>query len=268
MEIRRPPNQTPSKKKNAKEAAQVYAVKRLLDGAPSRRRLLQSIAMPIPEHPAVLIQAALQETFRPRSPIEIYSDDQPSFRPQSPEEEGLVPIDILFGKYDYKTQTITIFHRNIERFASKQFKCPYLDLEILVRLHEYAHALEHLGVFWAEEPQTIKNYVLAGSTDWTPFIKSRSTAFRLLPTVHEFLAQILCWITIEAMQPSSYRQTLQTLFKALMSRQPPQYQLSSNMLSKASSADPTNLLSWVRQYPLDKQPRYMSHLEFAEALLT
>jgi hypothetical protein len=123
------------RKKTAHEAAQDYAAKRWFDEAPSRGCRPQPIAMPIIEHPALLIQAALQETFRPTSPIEIYSDDEPIFRPKSAEEDGWIPIDEILGTYDYKTQTITIFHRNIDKFAREQFNCPYLDLEILVRVY-------------------------------------------------------------------------------------------------------------------------------------
>jgi hypothetical protein len=69
------------------------------------------------------------------------------------------------------------------------------------------------------------------------------------------------------MQPLSRSQSIQQLFMMLMSKQPPHYRLAANTLSTASSADPTNLLSWVRGYPLDMPPRYIAQRDFAEALL-
>jgi hypothetical protein len=98
----------------------------------------------------VLSQAAFQETFRPTSPTEVYSEDQPSFIPRSAEEDDWIPIDVLLGCYRPKTRTIIIFQR---AFAKHPLRCNVFDLETIVRLHEYAHALVHLGIFWPDESE-------------------------------------------------------------------------------------------------------------------
>lgn len=225
-------------------------------------------SIPPVEHPAILIQAALQETFRPASPTEIYSDDRPTFVPRSPQEEDWVPIDILLGCYQARNRTIRIFHRNIQHFASAEFHCNVSDLEAIVRLHEYAHALVHLGLFWKEEPASIRDYPPGKATQWKAFLRARSRAFRSLSAdTHEFLAQVLCWAAIGVQEPLSERYTLQELFLTVMGRQPPEYRLSPDIIGKASYADPTALLSWARQTPRSKPTRRTPDRHVAEALL-
>ena len=115
-----------------------------LAGSRNRRDTALGSLPPV-EHPAILTQAALEETFRPASPAEIYSDDQPTFVSQSPEQDRWVPIDIVLGCYLSKSRIIKIFHKNIAYFATAKFNCIPTDLELIVRLHEYAHAL----IIWA-----------------------------------------------------------------------------------------------------------------------
>jgi hypothetical protein len=75
--------------------------------------------------------------------------------------------------------------------------CDIADLEFIVRTHEYAHALVHLGVLWPEEFDVIRKYLKGQETDWKAFLRDRSKAYRLLDSdAHEFLAQILSWIAI------------------------------------------------------------------------
>jgi len=220
------------------------------------------------EHPAILIQGAFQEIFRPVSPSEVYSDEQPFFVPQSAEQESLLPIDILFGRYFWKTRTIKIFHKNIAHFATSKFKSPELDLQLIVRLHEYAHALIHLGLFWKDEPRLIRDYPSGQESDWKPFLRERSAAFRSLPgDVHEFVAQVVCWMTIGKVEPFSYRDRLQELFIAVMKSQPAEYVLSEEMLGKSHYADPTFLLSWARKRARSKLLHNHSRREFAMELL-
>ncbi len=249
------------------ELARAYVVTRRCSGRGSRGDI-QPGTIPLVQHPAVLIQAALQETFRPTAPTEVYSEDQPSFMPRSAEEENWIPIDMLLGCYTMKTRTVTIFHRNIERFANHPLQCNVSDLETIVRLHEYAHALVHLGVFWPEESKVIRDCLMGQETNWNAFLRDRSRAYRSLQSdTHEFLAQTLSWITIGVLQPLTRRYVLQELFVTLMSRQPAHYQLTPDMLGKSCYADPTALLSWVRETPRYKPTQRQPQRQIAEALL-
>ncbi len=249
------------------ELVRAYVATRRVLGRNTRRKIHPG-TIPLVQHPAVLVQAAFQEIFRPTSPTEIYSEDQPTFMPRSAEEEDWIPIDVLLGCYRPQNRTIFIFHRNIEHCATHRLHCDVSDLEIVVRLHEYAHALVHLGVFWPEECDVIRDYLRDQETDWKAFLRNRSKAFRSLQSdAHEFLAQILSWVTIGVFEPISRRNILQELFVTLMRRQPPEYRLSPDMLGKSCYGDPTAMLSWVRETPRYKPTRRHPQRQIAEALL-
>jgi hypothetical protein len=225
---------------------------------------------PLPglEHPAIITQAAFEETFRPASPIEIYSDDRPVFVPKSQFEDSWIPIDVLLGCYEPQKRMIKIFRKNVEHFASAKFNCSPHDLEFIVRLHEYAHALIHLGVFWKDELALIRDYPAGQETDWKPFLDRRSEAFgSLADDVHEFLAQLVSWITVGVLEPRSYRDQLQELFITLMGSQPPHYVLAADILGKAAYADPTFLFLWAREVGRDAPPCDKLDGKAAEALL-
>jgi hypothetical protein len=225
-------------------------------------------SLPGLEHPAIITQAAFEETFRPASPIEVYSDDRPVFVPRSRAEDSWIPIDVMLGCYDHQYRIIKIFHKNVQNFASAKFNCAPLDLEFIVRLHEYAHALIHLGVFWKDEVALIRDYPGRQETDWNPFLRRRSEAFRsLTDDVHEFLAQLVSWITVGMLEPRSYRDQLQELFIALMDRQPSHYVLAADILGKAAYADPTFLFSWARNVDRDTPPCGKADGQAVEALL-
>ena len=200
--------------------------------------------LPRVKHPAVLVQASLQETFRPNSPLEVFSDAQPRFRPQSQEEEKLIPIDELLGQYNYRKRSIEIFAKNIIHFAESELKCDVGRLEYIVRIHEYAHALLHLGVSWDDEPSLIRNHTDGQQTDWKPFLQTRSVAFRSLRSdFHEFIAQVISWMVIGVLEPLGERNQIQDLFVRLMERQPKKYVLNAEILGKTLYGDPTLLLT-------------------------
>ena len=185
----------------ADQLAKTYIITQRLGGR-NMRRGIQPGKVLFAEHPAVLVQAAFLETFRPTSPTEVYSDKMPNFIPSSREEEGWIPIDVLLGSYKPKTRTIVIYRKPIARFASHPLKCGVSDLEFIVRLHEYAHALVHVGVLWPEEPDVLRKYLQGQETDWRAFVRDRSKAFRVLDTqTGEFLAQTLCWMAMGVVEP-------------------------------------------------------------------
>lgn len=228
-----------------REWAEAMVAAHILAGGPLRggwSRPLLSIA-----HPAVLIQAALQETFRPTSPAEVYSDDRPAFAPETAEQEEWIPIDILLGCYDPSRREIKIFTRNVIHFASTVFKRDAADVEFIVRLHEYAHAILHLGVFWKEEDEIMRQFRLGKETDWQVFLERRTAAFVNVPEeVNEWVTQLLVWITLEAVGEEERRKELQEVFLTVMERQPPCYKLGAEVLKRAAQGDCTVLLWWLR----------------------
>jgi hypothetical protein len=236
-------------------------------GCPNRLDVELGSIAPI-EHPALLIQAALREVFRPTTPTEVYSDEQPVFIQPPPQKDSWIPIDVLLGNYDPKTRTIRIFYKNIQHFAETTFSCPISDLETIVRLHEYAHALVHLGVFVREESAVISVHPPAEETDWKAFLRARSRAFRSLRSdAQEFLAQVLCWSAIGLFEPLVARSRLQDLFLVVMDHQPPEYRLSPDVVGKALYGDPTAMLSWARNMPRARPTRHTPDLDIAQALL-
>jgi hypothetical protein len=236
------------------------------DGPPIRRGPSQGHAC---ADPPLLVQEANLEVFRPSSPAEVYSTDQPAFSPRSPEEENWIPIDVLLGRYEAGRRTIKIFYRNVWKYASSHLRCRPADLEYVVRVHEYCHALVHLGASWLEQAPLLEPPLGAVHTDWKSFLRARAKAFRSLPRdTHELLAQVLCWVAIGTLQPHAWANDLQEVFLALMSRQPPEYRLAPEILSKAPYADPTEMLSWVRETPRQLPPNVPSpNREVTEALL-
>lgn len=228
-----------------KEWAEAMVAAHVLAGGPLRRG--RSRPLLCLQHPAVLIQAALQETFRPTSPVEVYSDHRPDFAPQTAEQEEWIPIDILLGCYEPSSREIKIFIRNIIHFADTVFKRNPSDVEFIVRLHEYAHAILHLGVFWEEEDELIRQYPPDKETDWQAFLEGRTAAFYNVPEeVNEWVAQLLVWITLDAVGPEERREELQEVFLTIMEKQPPHYKLCDEVLKRAAQGDCTVLLSWLR----------------------
>lgn len=189
-----------------------------------------------PPQPSVLIQSVIGQVFRPVSPMEDYSEEQPRFFPQSPEDEALIPIDELLGRYVPAEVTIRIFIKNIERYANKPLGCDPSDLEFLVRIHEYAHAIVHLGVS-AQRDSALLNDRHHGEckTDWGAFLAQRNHAYAALNSAcHEMLAQALSWSILNTISSDEASRRLLQLFPSLMARQPKEYRLPESFLNVAT----------------------------------
>ena len=77
-------------------------------------------------------------------PTEIFSKQVPTNSPLS-EDDGLIPIDKLYGRYLPESRSIEIFIKSVRRGA-QQFGWESADLLKIVRIHEYAHAIVHIGI--------------------------------------------------------------------------------------------------------------------------
>jgi hypothetical protein len=76
-------------------------------------------------------------------PEDASSDEEP---PRKLEKKGeIIPIDEYLGLYEPKKTKITIFNKGIEN-ASTIIKCNPEHLRYIVKLHEWAHALIHIGL--------------------------------------------------------------------------------------------------------------------------
>jgi hypothetical protein len=78
------------------------------------------------------------------APLERFSEKRPVFVPNGPEEERWRPIDVLYGSYHPASRSFDIYIDNIRRDASLFGE--FADVLQIVRLHEYAHAIVHLGI--------------------------------------------------------------------------------------------------------------------------
>lgn len=218
-------------------------------------------------HPAVAIQSVTDEVFRPSSPVEVFSDERPVFVPETPEEDGWIPIDILLGCYFPIERKIKMFWRNIEQYSCHPFNCPPKDLEFIVRLHEYGHALLHLGISLHYDRNLLVSYPNAGETTWDGFVSARNAVSSSIdePT-HEFLAQTLGWCALNALH--SYKaEALRDLFLRLMGKQPSVYRVSAEVLDKALSAKWAVVLGRLRETEGIPLPEGTTLRQAAESLL-
>jgi hypothetical protein len=190
---------------------------RLLDVASEVRRL-----------PFEVIQGAFnyELTFGDRPfPSEKISKKNPPISLTDRTEE--IVIDGTLGFYDSTTKTITIFSKAINR-AAEILGVSAIDLTQIVRLHEYAHALLHLGV-----DKAARRSLMPGDSLSAEHVDRMDSWFKALdPNLHEALAQLLVreglrWLKDKATIPDAQASIdrLQEVFRRLMQRAPSAYQI-------------------------------------------
>ena len=173
--------------------------------------------------PCLAVQQVTHNVFLSGGPRESFSLKMPAYAASSPEEIDLAPIDVLYGRYEPKSRSIEVYVRRIEQDAVR-FRVDPSDLLALVRLHQYAHAIVHLGVAQRDVKRQLSEYGSGTSTDWEAFSESRLSAIAVLGRKeHEMLAQAITWACL-AHHPQCAR--LSRVFTDLEERQPPEYKLS------------------------------------------
>lgn len=179
--------------------------------------------------PRIAVQSAVGNVILCDAPVECYSKSTPVFTPRSPsEKQDWRPIDVLYGTYNPKTRCIEIYVDNIRRDAALYGE--YADVLQIVRLHEYAHAMVHLGVRVAEVETVLGRIGEAGVTDWDYFVEKRTRAFAEIDSAsHELLAQAITFAVIATLPDDSQRQRLTATFEALEKTQPPEYVVSKDL---------------------------------------
>ncbi len=219
-------------------------------------------------HPSIHIQQIFHQLYRPTSPIEIYSDKMPRYTPQPDDEDGLIPIDEVLGSYDSDKRMVVIYIKNVEKYAKNPFQTDADKLKYIVELHEYAHALVHLGVYNKEDEKLLRGYNPGHETDWEPYLSSRnSTNTTLDLSVHEFLAQLISWKILT--EPELHH--LQNLFLKLMKKQPKQYRMSKVILERVENdVDDKfrHILNWAQNHEdMSSIPTDVNQREAIESLL-
>jgi len=163
------------------------------------------------------------------TPSERSSDEEP---PEWARRDERWTIDGLLGCYDAGQQRITIFNKGIDVIAPKLGLHPEL-LERIVKVHEYGHALFHLGMILPEitsilgTPPQSKEHMLADTLRMR--IENYNNVERY---VHEQIAQAITKIAFINLRASATKERSRNVcdkmieaFNALMCRQPEEYRL-------------------------------------------
>jgi hypothetical protein len=192
-----------------------------------------------------LVMNALNEIFRSPSqlvkratglvftsdiqPKECSTEDDP---PEWDKRDERWTIDGLLGRYDAEEQSITIFKKGIE-FAAPIVGLLPDSLEMIVRLHEYGHAIFHLGMTQAEST------AMAGTPSNGQKLRVADT-LRIMtqtyqdvdPYVHEQVAQSVTKIALNDLRAGATMEQSRKWcdkviegFGKLMQRQPDAYRL-------------------------------------------
>lgn len=130
----------------------------------------------------------------------------------------IIPIDECLGLYQPRAKRITLFQRGIAaaadllRRATEDLQRVTVDLEHVVRYHEWGHAIVHVGLDKGRHQCELGDY---NRTD---------------ERVHESIAQLLAWQAIEenirkseSHQAKATRNRIKDIFIRLEHRQTPKY---------------------------------------------
>jgi hypothetical protein len=189
------------------------------------------------DEPALLVPRIARNPVLCGGPVEHFSQDMPVWAPKTPDEDSLCPIDVLYGTYDPKTRSIDIFVHRIRQDA-KSFGAEPNELLEIVRIHEHAHAVIHLGSRIDDVQDQLSAFGGGKKTAWSVFIEERTLWFSQFPTeLHEFLAQALTYAALSGLSAPRRSERLREVFDALEAKQPPHYKLSSSVKQYAAGAD-------------------------------
>lgn len=189
------------------------------------------------DEPALLVQRVSRNPILCGGPAEYFSQDMPVWHPQAKDEQDLRPIDVLYGRYDPITREIEIFVNRIASDAGMYGAEPD-ELREIVRIHEHAHAVVHLG---SRADDGYDHFATLGRdkrTEWPDFINRRTSWFSGFPVeLHEFLAQALTYAAVQKLSVTWNSEKLTGVFDALELKQPHHYRLSASAKRCAVKAD-------------------------------
>lgn len=141
-----------------------------------------------------------------------------------PRDAELLTIDEYLGIYLPSGQHCKVFSRNV-KVAAEMLGCSESDLEWVVRYHEEAHAVVHLGVPWSQRLRALKeeDYRAARLDELTASWNA------IEPDLNEQLAQLLAYHCLKDLAATKdvadKADRMLDVFKKLMLRQPPCYNI-------------------------------------------
>lgn len=158
-------------------------------------------------------------------PHEVITEDDPPLKVA--ERTEIIPIDEFLGNYSPDKQEIIIFKKGIQE-ASNILQVNTRHLEIIVRIHEWAHALFHLGVTNVDRLSILKD-----DSYWLTVLDASTKLFNEIERgLHELLAQIVTLYCVQNLKENSKteqgKQILEKVehtFHLLSSHQPPEYHI-------------------------------------------
>ncbi len=189
------------------------------------------------DEPTLLVQRIAGNPVLCGGPIEHFSNNMPVWFSKTPEEDSLRPIDVLYGQYDPTARSIEVFVNRIRQDA-RSFAAEPAELLEIVRIHEWAHAVVHLGSRADNVQDHLSTFGGANKTAWSPFVDKRTLWFVGFPTeLHEFLAQALTFAALSQLSTPRRSERLREVFDALEAKQPAHYKLSPSVKQYAAGAD-------------------------------
>jgi len=143
------------------------------------------------------------------------------------EKSEIIEIDGCLGFYNPEEREITTFVKGIEK-ASQIIGCKAVHLEHIVRLHEYSHAIVHIGLSEDDRQRGARenNYLRT-------FLEQATTIYNSIEhSLHEHLAQLLTHHSLKILREGARHPIAQDAidqrikaFKKLNSYQPAEYRL-------------------------------------------
>lgn len=184
----------------------------------------------------VAVERATENVMVGPGPVGVFSKEVPVYA-GTPGEEELAPIDILYGQYIPGELRIDIFVERIHQDAPR-FNADFQDFLRIVRIHEYAHAVVHTGIYLGDVAERLEKLGPTGVTDWDSFRAERDTSFGGLDGEgHELLAQAITWASLVPELAGQRSQQLMEAFRRLESKPPKRYPLSPGVRRAAPEAD-------------------------------
>jgi hypothetical protein len=158
-------------------------------------------------------------------PVERTSDADPPLC--LGEHADTIPIDELLGLYSPQRQEITIFRKGIEQVAGLLEVRPD-DLRFVVRLHEWAHALFHVGLRDAERLEVARD-----ESAWGGVVERESALWEATDhALRETIAQLITRNALTSLHASATESAARTAleritqaFETLTHRSPREYQI-------------------------------------------
>lgn len=160
-------------------------------------------------HPRLMLEITSGNVLNRVHVAEVFSD-QINTKLHEMLEDNIIPIDNVLGLYSPSRKEITIYVEAI-KLVAKRLGLNADHVEHIVKLHEYAHAVFHLGT-------ESSGYV----EDIDQFVSERTSSFlKHSEPIHEWIAQQLTYSTLchESREPEK------VTFVELMNCQPDIYRI-------------------------------------------